>query len=150
MKDTTSKYMSKVYTGEYLAAMRYKNINHICFSYLGSKVFSETTRKFLVSRWSEMNDTDIINDLMSVNNGEIYNCSFPYSRKYPSIFWIITYNCIEIVPIRIIEQLPVSLWSEGIVDTHGGNDMDKFEVVTLREYLLRKKKTPIEVKDYLK
>jgi hypothetical protein len=97
-----------------------------------------------------MNDTDIINDLMSVNNSEIYNHPFPYSRKYPSIFWIISYNCIDIVPMSIIRQLPASLWNEEIVDTHGSNDMDRFEIVTLREYLLRKRKTPIEVKNYLK
>ena len=94
---------------------------------------------------------------MSVNIGEIYNHPFPYTRKYSSIFWIISYNCIEIVPMRIIEQLPGSLWIEQIVnkvnfvvDTHGSNDMTKFEVITIREYLLRKRKTPIEIKDYLK
>lgn len=150
MKDNISKYMSKVYTGQYLSHIKHKDINLMCYMHLDSKAFGDTTKSFLINRWSTMTDIDIINDLMSVNNNEIYNHPFPYNRKYSSIFWIISYNCIEIVPLNIIKQLPGSLWNEQILDTHGSTDMTKYEVITIREYLLRKRKTPSEVKEYLK
>lgn len=148
--DSTAQYMSKKYTAEYYAALRGKNINNICFLYLGSRAFRDNTRTFLVNRWSTMTEDDIINDLLSVNSGDVYQHPFPYSRKYCSLYWIVTYNHIDIVPMNVIRKLPVNIWSEDMLDTHGSNDMTKFEIKPMRNYLLDKKKTPQEIKDYLK
>lgn len=150
MKDSTAQYMSRKYTATYYAALRGKNINNICFSYLGSKAFRDKTIYFLVARWSGMTEDDIITDLLSVNNGDIYQHPFPYSRKYPSLYWIVTNNCMDIVPMNVIKKLPMNIWSEDMLDTHGSRDMDKFEIKTMRKYLLDSRKTPQEVKDYLK
>ena len=153
MKDFNSfgKSQSKIHTDAYVNNLKNGNINNICFLYLGSKAFSDKTKSFLMNRWSTMTDDEIIDDLMSVNIGFIYNEPyFEYDRKYPSLYWICTYNCIDLVPINIIKKLPVSIWNEPILDDHGGNDMSKFEIKTIRDFLLGKRKTPTEVKEYLK
>jgi len=53
-----------------------------------------------------------------------------------------------IIPLDIIKKLPLSIWDDTILDTHHDNDMKKYEVKTLKNFLLGKR-TPKEIKDYL-
>ena len=73
-------------------------------------------------------------------------------QKIIKIAWLekisMTFVFNTIIPLDIIKKLPLSIWDDTILDTHHDNDMKKYEVKTLKNFLLGKR-TPKEIKDYL-
>jgi hypothetical protein len=53
------------------------------------------------------------------------------------------------VPFEIIKNIPVSAWNERILDTKNSTDMTKFQIKTLKDFLLSKRKTSNNIKNYL-
>jgi hypothetical protein len=138
---------SKKYTNGYINNIIEDNVNKLCFLYLESKAFKDKVITHLSNRWSEMTHQEIINDLLLTEHYDIY--PLKPTTKFTTLYSICESGNINIVPFEIIKNIPISAWNERILDNKNSTDMTKFQIKTLKEFLLSKRKTPTNVKEYL-
>jgi hypothetical protein len=138
---------SKSSTNGYINTMIEDNVNKLCFLYLDSKAFKEKVITHLSFRWIEMCQEEIINDLLLTEEYDIY--LLKPTNGFTTLYSICESGNIEIVPFDIIKVIPISAWDEKILDNKNSTDMTKYEIKTLKEFLLSKRKTPKYVKEYL-
>lgn len=133
-------------TAAYKFVMKEGNFAKICYLYLQSKAFKENVVAWILKRWKNATNKDIVSDLFSLQAIDIYGAG---TNKHTALSFIAEAGKMNLIPISIFKTLPHRVFKEKLIRSRGPTVQDQ-DIVSLKEYLLWKRNCPKQYKEVLK